>query len=146
MTPNTAKSLSDIFDIELTNTEKSISELKIVATTESIDSTEKQREYVKNNIISIIEKGTLALDEMVRISKSSESNKDYKVLIDMVKTLVDTNVHLFDIEFAHKPKDIKDDLDNNNLTQNNTTVFVGSTSDLSKHLKSLSNSNIIENK
>jgi hypothetical protein len=148
MTPNTSKSLSDIFDVELTNTDKSISELKITATTESIDSLEKQRDYVKKNIIALIEKGSLALDEMMEISKSTESGKDYKVVIEMVKTLVDTNTQLFDIEVAHKPKDLtKEEIDGvKTLTQNNTTVFVGSTTDLSRHLKSLNDSSIIENK
>ena len=143
MTPNTSKALSDIFDVELTNTDKSIEVLKIEATNNSIDSLETQRNYVKKNIVSLIEKGNQAMDEMMAVAKSTEDGKDYKVVIEMVKVLVDTNTQLLDVEVVHKPKEIESDDSPTTAIQNNTTVFVGSTADL---LKSLKSSNIIENK
>lgn len=147
MTPNTSKSLSDIFDVELTTTDKSVSELKINAKNDSIDSLEAQREYVKKNIVSLIEKGTTALDEMIEVAKSTEIGKDYKVVSDMVAALVDHNIKLLDTEVAHKPKELSANEGDasQQLTQNNT-VFVGSTSELSKFLKNSGSSNIIENK
>jgi glycine cleavage system H lipoate-binding protein len=134
-TPNTNKSLSDIFDVELTNTDKSLDQLKIAATVESIDTLETQREYVKKNIIELIEKGNLALDEMLTIAKSTEAGKDYMVATGMIKTLVETNTTLLDCEVAHKTT-LNTPLTNNaEQITNNTAVFVGSTSELSKYLK-----------
>lgn len=144
-TPNTNKSLADIFDIELTKTDKSIDELKIAATIDSIDSLATQREYVKKNIVNLIEKGNKSLDTMISVAGSTEAGADFKVVSDMIKTLVDTNMKLLDSEVVHK----QDDKHTHSSTTNNNTVFVGSTAELSKYLKnSIPNTpvQIIENK
>lgn len=132
ITPNTNKSLSSIFDIELTKTDKSIDELKIAATVDSIDSLSMQREYVKKNIIQLIEKGNTSLDTMIKVAESTENGGDFKVVSEMIKTLVESNIKLLDSEVIHKPKE----QDKQTLTTNNNTVFVGSTAELSKYLKS----------
>lgn len=148
MTPNMNKSLSDIFDIELTQTDKSVDELKIEAKAESIDSLETQRVYVKNNLVTLIEKGSTALDKMIAIAESTEVGKDFSVVSEMIKTLVATNMTLLESEVAHKAKDIQP-VQPGQITTNNT-VFVGSTSELSKYLKENSapipSIQIIENK
>lgn len=131
-TPKMNMSLSEIFDVELTQTDKSLDVLKIDAKAESIDSLEVQRKYVKNNIVELIEKGKLALDSMVTIANSTEQAKDFSVLTDIIKTLVDTNMTLLECEVVHKPKLEKEQT---NQTTNNTAVFIGSTTDLSKYLK-----------
>lgn len=145
ITPNVNKSLSDIFDVELTQTDKSVNELKIAAKIDSIDSLETQREYVKANIVALIEKGNNALDSMTTIANSTEAGKDFKVVADMITTLVATNMTLLDCEVAHKPTIDKDVMQKNSTgtVTNNTAVFVGSTSDLSKYLKEASTNNII---
>jgi len=156
MTPNTDSALARIFDTDLTGTDLSVTEMKIAATNEATASLEQQREYVKKNIVSLLEKGETALDEMMAIAKSNEAGKDYKVVIEMVKTLVDSNVQLLDAEVAHRDQGSDDDEDGEptkgakriSNTQNNTTVFVGSTAELSKHLRERgpNSSDIIENK
>lgn len=150
ITPNVNRSLSDIFDVELTQTDKSIDELKIAAKVVSIDSLETQRDYVKANIVALIEKGNTALDNMTTIANSTEAGKDFKVVADMITTLVNTNMTLLDCEVVHKPSIDPATLTGQNSVgqiTNNTAVFVGSTSDLSKYLKNAaSNSNVIENK
>lgn len=138
MTPNVNKSLADIFDVELTTTDKSVEELKISAKNADIDSLEKQRDYVKSNIVALIEKGMSALDNMTTIANSTESGKDFKVVSDMITALVDTNMTLLDCEVAHKAAPMLDSSGKTDATQaitNNTAVFVGSTSELSKYLK-----------
>lgn len=148
MTPNMNKSLSDIFDIELTQTDKSVDELKFEAKAESIDSLETQRVYVKNNLVKLIEKGSTALDKMISIAESTEVGKDFSVVSEMIKTLVATNMTLLESEVVHKIKDIQP-VQPGQITTNNT-VFVGSTSELSKYLKENSGPvpsiQIIENK
>jgi hypothetical protein len=141
ITPNTNKSLSDIFDVELTTTDKSIGELAIAAKVESIDSLELQRKYVKDNIITLLEKGSILLDNLTNIANSTEASKDFQVAADLIDTLVKTNMTLLDCEVAHKPKIDKEQQPGQ--VTNNTAVFVGSTSELSKYLKGQS-SNIIE--
>ena len=130
-TPNTNNSLSAIFDIELTKTDKSIDELKIAATVDSIDSLATQRDYVKKNIVELIEKGGKSLDVMITIAESTEAGADFKVVSEMIKTLVETNMKLLDSEVVHKQTDNKPA---QNSTTNNT-VFMGSTAELSKYLK-----------
>lgn len=142
-TPNMNKSLSDIFDIELTNTDKSIGELKIDAKAESIDSLETQREYVKKNIVALIEKGSDLLDNIIQVANSSEDAKDYKAATDMVKTLVETNMTLLECEVVHKPT-----LDTlpigTTASEDGKTVFSGSTSDLARYIRDVAKSSSID--
>lgn len=142
-TPNMNKSLSDIFDIELTNTDKSIGELKIDAKAESIDSLENQREYVKKNIVALIEKGSSLLDNIIQVANSSESSKDYKAATDMVKTLVETNMTLLECEVVHKPT--LDVVSSGATTsEDGKTVFSGSTSDLARYIRDVAKSSSID--
>jgi hypothetical protein len=146
MTPNTNNSLSKIFDIELTKTDKSIDELKIAATVDSIDSLSTQREYVKKNIVNLIEKGNKSLDVMITVAESTEAGQDFKVVSEMIKTLIDSNMKLLDSEVVHKQQS---DKSTPISTTNNNTVFVGSTAELSKYLKNTITSSpiqIVENK
>ena len=136
ITPNMNKSLSDIFDVELTTTDKSADELAIVAKADSIDSLETQRKYVKDNIVALLEKGSLLLDNLTNIANSTEASKDFQVAASIIDTLVKTNMTLLECEVAHKPKIDPASLQNNvGQITNNTAVFVGSTTDLSKYLK-----------
>lgn len=133
MTPNINKSLSAIFDVELTSTDKPLEELKIDAKNKSIDSLEAQREYVKANIVELIEKGKTVLDNMSTIANSTEDAKDFTVVTNLIKTLVETNMTLLDCEVAHKPKlELLEAGQEAKQITNNTTVFCGSTSDLAK--------------
>lgn len=139
VTPNVNKSLSDIFDVELTKTDKSLDELKINAKVDSIDSLETQRTYVKNNIIELIEKGKIMLENMSSIANSTEAAKDFDIAGKLLQTLVDTNMTLLECEVVHK----KPEVPTQQLTQENSvgqitnhnTVFVGTTDELSQYLK-----------
>lgn len=137
------KSLSEIFDIELTNTDKSIDELKIAAKVDSIDSLETQREYVKKNLVSLIEKGVDLLDNIIQVANSSELAKDYAAATVMIKTLVDTNMTLLESEVAHKPvAEISHEVVG--LPTSTSTVFSGSTSDLARFIKESAMASSIE--
>lgn len=114
----------------MTNT--SHAELQLAAKADSIDSLEVQRKYVKNNIVSLIEKGNDALDKMLEIAKGTEANKDFTVVAELIKTLVDTNIKLLDCEVVHKQKS---EPGTDNSVTNNTAVFVGSTTDLDQYLR-----------
>jgi hypothetical protein len=132
--PNVNQSLASIFNVELTTTDKTVDDLKIEAKVDSIDTLESQRNYVRENLVRLLEKGAILLDNMTTIANSTESGKDFQAANDILKTLVATNVTLLDCEVAHKPSDVAT-LNTPGAVTNNTAVFVGSTSDLSKYLQ-----------
>ncbi len=134
-TPKMESSLSNIFDIELQTTDKSLTELAEAAKVADIDSLEKQREYVKSNLVKLIERGMNAVSDLNVIANSTEKSRDFEVLGGLIKTLVETNVELLNVEVVHKPKlDLKGSQEA--TTINNTAVFVGQTKDLAAYLKS----------
>lgn len=143
MTPNMNKSLSEIFDVELTSTDKTVEELKIEAKKKDIDSLEERRQYVKDNLVELIEKSKTLLDNMSNIANSTEASKDFDVANKIISTLVETNMTLLECEVIHKP--VENQLpaltkDNQGQVTNNTAVFVGSTAELSRYLKTMNNS------
>jgi hypothetical protein len=141
-TPNMEKSLSNIFDIDLSNTideSKSIAEVKADAIAADIKSLEAQREYVKANLVKIIERGMTALGDLNVIASSTEKGRDFEVMSTMMKTLVDTNVELLNMEVAHKPKFAQTENTPNQQVTNNTAVFVGSTKELADYVRQISN-------
>jgi hypothetical protein len=133
-TPKIDKSLSDIFNVELTKTDKSIEALQLEAKQEGLSSLEKQRQYVLNNLVEMIENGKKLLSNMTTIANSTEQGKDFEIASKLISTIVDTNVTLLDCEVAHaKPQESKSG--EPSTVTNNTAVFVGTTSDLSNYLK-----------
>ncbi len=140
MTPNTNTALSNIFDVELTQTDKSLDELKLAAKQKDLDSLERQREYVKSNLIELIEAGKTVLSDMTTIARSTEQGKDYTVVTQIIKTLVETNIQLLDSEVAHKPAEIATvpglpGQSSPAQVTNNTAVFVGTTTELAKMIR-----------
>ena len=137
ITPKTQASLSSIFDVELQETDKPLVELEMDAQVAAIDSLEKQREYVKANLVKLIERGMASLSDLNVIANSSEKSRDFEVMSGLIKTLVDTNIELLNVEVAHKPKlDVKVNGSQEATTiNNNNTVFVGQTKDLAAYLK-----------
>lgn len=141
-TPKMNTSLSNIFDIELQETDTPLVDIRADARANDINSLEKQREYVKSNLVKLIERGMTAVSDLNIIANGTEASKDFKVLSEMITVLVASNVELMNIEVAHKPKfdpHATQNNEQNNITNNNT-VFVGSTKDLSTYIKSLKDS------
>lgn len=136
-TPKMEKNLSSIFDIELQEVDKPLDELKVDAKVADIDNLEKQRDYVRANLIKLIERGMNSLNDLNIIANSSEKSRDFEVMSGLIKTLVDTNIELLNVEVAHKPKiELKQNASQEATTINNNTVFVGQTKDLAAYLKS----------
>lgn len=140
-TPKMNTSLSNIFDIELQETDTPLVDIRADARANDINSLEKQRDYVKSNLVKLIERGMTAVSDLNTIANGTEASKDFKVLSEMITVLVASNVELMNIEVAHKPKydATTAPADSTSITNNNT-VFVGSTKDLSTYIKSLKDS------
>jgi hypothetical protein len=81
-------------------------------------------EYARTNIMSAIEVGQKALEDMAEVARQSESPRAYEVTTQLIKTLVDSNKDL--LELAKKRNELSqanNKSDNqNNVTNNNLFV------------------------
>lgn len=136
-TPRIDKSLSELFNVELTETDKTIETLQLEAKQDGLSSLEKQRKYVLDNLVEMIENGKKLLSNMTRIANSTEQGRDFETASKLITTIVNTNVTLLDCEVAHIKPTTPDGTKPGEQGQvtNNTAVFVGTTSDLAKYIK-----------
>tara|TARA_E500000318_G_C3499693_1_gene187851 strand:- start:234 stop:659 length:426 start_codon:yes stop_codon:yes gene_type:complete len=118
---------SDIVDVE--TTDKDIESIE-----SSINDIQKDYEYTRANLYSLIEKGQEAINGIMEIAGEGGSPRAYEVAGQLIKSVSDTTDKLIDLQ--KKLKDVEET--SNKTTNNNTTnnaIFVGSTSELSKLLK-----------
>ena len=97
-----------------------------------INEIEKDYEYTRANLYSIIEKGQEAINGIMEVAGESASPRAYEVAGQLIKSVADTTDKLMDLQ--KKIKDVNDDSPKTNNVTNNA-LFVGSTSELSKMLK-----------
>ena len=98
-----------------------------------INEIDKDYEYTRGNLYSLIEKRQEAINGIMEVAGESASPRAYEVAGQLIKSVADTTDKLLDLQ--KKVKDVKEE---NGSTTNNVTnnaLFVGSTSDLSKILK-----------
>ena len=93
---------------------------------------EKDYEYSRANLYSIIEKGQEAINGIMEVAGESASPRAYEVAGQLIKSVADTTDKLMDLQ--KKIKDVNEDAPKTNNVTNNA-LFVGSTSELSKMLK-----------
>ena len=112
--------------------EKTTSEIDVVTKTTTGD-IQKDYEYTRANLYSLIEKGQEAINGIMELAGESDSPRAYEVAGQLIKSVGDVTDKLIDLQ--KKLKDVEEDTvkTTNNVTNN--AVFVGSTSELSKLLK-----------
>ena len=93
---------------------------------------DKDYEYTRSNLSSLIEKGQESLNGIMELAGESASPRAYEVAGQIIKSVADTTDKL--MELQKKVKEIDEDKGKPTQVTNNA-VFVGSTSDLSKMLK-----------
>ena len=93
---------------------------------------DRDYEYTRGNLYSLIEKGQEAIDGIMEISQESGSARAYEVTGQIIKSVADATDKLLDLQ--KKIKDIKEPKDKGPSTVNNA-LFVGSTAELQKLLK-----------
>ena len=94
---------------------------------------QKDYEYTRANLYSLIEKGQEAINGIMELAGEGGSPRAYEVAGQLIKSVADTTDKLIDLQ-----KKVKDVEDQSTKTTNNVTnnaVFVGSTTELSKILK-----------
>ena len=93
---------------------------------------EKDYEYTRANLYSILEKGQEAINGIMEVAGETASPRAYEVAGQLIKSVADTTDKLMDLQ--KKIKDVNEDAPKTNNVTNNA-LFVGSTSELSKMLK-----------
>jgi len=97
------------------------------------DEIQKDYEYTRANLYSLIEKGQESLNGILELAGESASPRAYEVAGQIIKSVADTTDKL--MELQKKVKDIDEDKEKGPSNVTNNALFVGSTSELSKMLK-----------
>jgi hypothetical protein len=137
MATNLTNNLNDIFDVEaeLIDTETQIS-TAVVHSNNKQEDINDDYQFARENLYSVIDKGTQALDSLLELAKVSEHPRAFEVVATLSKTLMDANKDLLSVQ--KKVKELqKEGEDSGGSTPQNVTnaLFVGSTADLQKMLK-----------
>ena len=88
--------------------------------------------YARKNLKNIIETATTAIDDLATIATTSEAPRAYEVLSTLMKTTIEANKDLLNLQ--KQMKDIKG-TDSSEKSVTNNAVFVGTTSELLQMLK-----------
>ena len=123
-------SLNDTF-----NTDGSVEVDAIVKADEvtKVDEVKKDYDYTRGYLYSLIEKGQEAINGIMEVAGETASPRAYEVAGQLIKSVADTTDKLADLH--KKVKDIEADNPKTQNTVTNNSLFVGSTSELSKMLK-----------
>ncbi len=128
-------------DIETTPIKSEIVKSEQVTINKVNDSSEqlqKDYEYSRGQLYSIIEKGQEAINGILELAQESDSPRAYEVAGQLIKNVGDVTDKLLDLQ--KKMKDINQEQKGSAPTNvTNNAVFLGSTAELQKFLKSSMN-------
>ena len=132
--------LNDAFNVESISPDKIIQspeENKIIKK-DILDNVEedikKDYKYTRGQLYSIIEKGQEAINGILDLAQESEMPRAYEVAGQLIKNVSDATDKLMDLQ--KKLKDVNKEDEQKGPSTVNNALFVGSTSELSKILKS----------
>ena len=136
MKTNMEKNMEDIFNlpsdtkpmVEVLKDSRQIIE-KLDAQNDEIDA---DYQYARDNLRSIINAAQASIEDLSSIASTSESPRAYEVLSGLIKTIVDANKDL--LELQRKVKLLKQEEDSKPQNVTNA-LFVGSTIELQKLIK-----------
>ena len=97
------------------------------------DDIEKDYEYTRGNLYSIIEKGQEAINGILELAQESEMPRAYEVAGQLVKSVSDATDKLMDLQ--KKLKEVEEETVQKGPNTVNNALFVGSTNELAKMLK-----------
>ena len=130
--------LDDTFNITPTEVEVDQTEVKEPVGIQKPDrltkgDIEKDYEYTRGNLYSIIEKGQEAINGILELAQDSEMPRAYEVAGQLIKSVSDATDKLMDLQ--KKVKDVNEDSPSKGPSTVNNALFVGSTAELAKLLK-----------
>ena len=97
------------------------------------DDIEKDYEYTRGNLYSIIEKGQEAINGILELAQESEMPRAYEVAGQLIKSVSDATDKLLDLQ--QKLKDVNEEKESKGPNNVTNALFVGSTADLAKLIK-----------
>ena len=132
------KNLSEIFDITpiekveaLPVEKKDLLPVNVEALDQDLDDAYQQS---KENLQGLIDQGTEAMQEILEIAKAGQHPRAFEVYGGLLKNIVDANKELLSIQKQMREMSgVKKETSSTNIDK---AIFVGSTSELSKLLKS----------
>jgi len=127
--------LNDAFNVESEVVPEKTKEIqKVEEEASSVRDVKKDYEYTRGNLYSIIEKGQEALNGILELAQESEMPRAYEVAGQLIKNVADATDKLIDLQ--KKLKDIEEEKPVRGPSTVNNALFVGSTAELQKLLKS----------
>jgi len=94
---------------------------------------ERDYDYTRGNLYSIIEKGQEAIDGILELAQESEMPRAYEVAGQLIKSVSDATDKLMDLQ--KKLKDVNEEQQSKGPNTVNNALFVGSTAELAKLIK-----------
>ncbi len=130
--------LNDTFNITPTEVEVDESDVSVGVDKEKPDrlvksDIERDYEYTRGNLYSIIEKGQEAINGILDVAEQSDMPRAYEVAGKLIKSVSDASDKLMSLQ--QKLKDVNKEEEAKGPTNVTIALFVGSTADLQKLLK-----------
>ena len=106
---------------------------EVIKKEQSVD-IKKDYEYTRGNLYSIIEKGQEAINGILELAQETEQPRAYEVAGQLIKSVSDATDKL--MELQKKLKEVEEEKKSKGPSTVNNALFVGSTAELAKMLKS----------
>ena len=119
-------------DTEIVSTEKESIEVAKKLERQKSD-VDKDYDYTRGNLYSIIEKGQEAINGILELAQESEMPRAYEVAGQLIKNVADATDKLMDLQ--KKLKDVEEEKQSRGPSNVTNALFVGSTAELAKLLK-----------
>ena len=100
---------------------------------DDVNDAERDYEYQRQNFYNLVERGTDAVEGILELAKESDHPRAYEVAGNLIKQVADVTEKLGDLQ--EKMKKLKE-VPNNAPKSVTNALFVGSTAELQKMLKS----------
>lgn len=138
----TDKSLSDVFNIDVTEKVKTGTTTELVikdgVAEPVVDQLEVDFEQSRKNLQLLLMQGEDALMGALEVAKASEHPRAFEVVGTLIKQMADVNQQLLDLhQQKQKIEGATEGGSSKKQVTNNNAIFVGSTSDLSKMIKKM---------
>jgi hypothetical protein len=123
--------LSELFDVEPIKETPQVETLPAVV--EYADPVNADADFARNNIRELVTQGNQAVNELMLIARDGQHPRAFEVLSGLMKNLADMNKDLLEIQ--KRKKDLVPKAEAQNNLNIDKAVFVGSTAELVKMLK-----------
>ena len=132
--------LNDIFNIE--NVEPSTEDIVDIVPVNDTDvrtemMIETDYDQTRRNLNDILIKGKDALEAALNVAIESEHPRAFEVVGGLMKQLSDINHQLIDLHAKRAKLETKPETDTNKASVVNNTMFVGSTTELTKMIENM---------